>query len=303
MFCLAAHCLSHWGHDFRPDYLKLKTLKNNYPGVPITCLTATATQHVVDDVCGSLNMRAGEVVVFKQSFNRPNITYEVRKKGKVKSKKGSAAAADETNSTGDVISQIADWIRSTYPDQSGIIYCNSKADCEHVAHELHGRNISADFYHAGREDADRKHVQKQWALDKVRVIVATIAFGLGQSQCVSGHLWNLLSTSCSHFLAPVSCPRHQQARLSLRHSLHHAEESRSVHAGEWSCRSRRQAVPQFTLLHVRRQAQSGVAYQRREGARRHASRAKAPRGGESKHKIEHEEAASDGQWLSTQNVT
>lgn len=160
------------------DYLSLSSLKRTFPGVVLTCLTATATEPVVANVQQILGMAPGECVLFKQSFNRPNLIYEVKHKGVAgKGKKG--AAADPADSTG-VVAQIADWVNAHYPNQSGIIYCLSKKDCESVSADLQRKGLSIDFYHAGLDQQRRKEVQDNWSLDRVKIIVATIAFGMGQ---------------------------------------------------------------------------------------------------------------------------
>lgn len=165
-----AHCVSHWGHDFRPDYCKMGFLKGKYPRVPILALTATATERVQQDIVEQLRIR--HCLKFKSSFNRVNCSYEVRKKDK------------------DVIATVKNLIGSEFVDrfrqqQCGIIYCHSKADCERVAAELrkhrgkNGRFLSAEHYHAGLSMEEREDVQRRWSSDEVKVICATIAFGMG----------------------------------------------------------------------------------------------------------------------------
>ena len=157
-----AHCVSQWGHDFRPDYKLLGEVRKQFQGVPIIALTATATENVKIDVIHNLGMKDCEV--FTQSFNRPNLTYEVRSKGKGK----------------EVLESVAQTIKDFYKDQSGIIYCLSRQNCEDVAKKLreeHG--IKAHHYHAGMESADRIKIQKRWQAGNYNVIVATIAFGMG----------------------------------------------------------------------------------------------------------------------------
>ncbi|OJJ50167.1 hypothetical protein ASPZODRAFT_58591 [Penicilliopsis zonata CBS 506.65] len=156
-----AHCVSQWGHDFRPDYKELGNVRSRFSGVPVIALTATATENVKIDVIQNLHMDGCEV--FTQSFNRPNLTYEIRQK------KGS-----------DLLGNIAATITGNYKRQSGIIYCLSRKHCEKVAEDLRKKySISAAHYHAGMPATDKGAVQKDWQSGKTQVIVATIAFGMG----------------------------------------------------------------------------------------------------------------------------
>ena len=157
-----AHCVSQWGHDFRPDYKQLGEVRRQFRGVPVIALTATATENVKIDIIHNLSIEKCEV--FTQSFNRPNLAYEVRIKGKAK----------------DVLESIAQTINKSYRGQSGIIYCLSKKNCEDLAEKLRNQyNIKAHHYHAGMEAEQKKKVQKAWQSGKHHVIVATIAFGMG----------------------------------------------------------------------------------------------------------------------------
>jgi bloom syndrome protein len=145
----------------------LASLKRDYPRVPITCLTATATERVVKNVQDILGTR--DCVEFRQSFNRPNIVYEVHKKGQIaKSKKDKEGGIEAESSNTGVVAQMADFVRAHYPGASGIIYCLSKKDCEAVADALRQKGLSVDHYHAGLETAQRKRVQDDWSNDKVR---------------------------------------------------------------------------------------------------------------------------------------
>lgn len=157
-----AHCVSQWGHDFRPDYKLLGEVRGKFPGVPVMALTATATENVKVDVIHNLGIHNCEVL--SQSFNRPNLTYEVRSKGKAK----------------DVLDSIASTIKTFYANQSGIIYCLSRKNCESIAEKLRtDHKIMAHHYHAGMDPAEKTLVQKQWQAGRYHVIVATIAFGMG----------------------------------------------------------------------------------------------------------------------------
>uniref|UniRef100_A0A672I2W6 RecQ-like DNA helicase BLM n=1 Tax=Salarias fasciatus TaxID=181472 RepID=A0A672I2W6_SALFA len=156
-----AHCVSQWGHDFRPDYKKLHELRQKFPNIPMMALTATATPRVQKDILNQLNMSRPQV--FTMSFNRTNLKYSVLPK---KPKK-----VDE-----DCVS----WIKKHYPRDSGIVYCLSRNDCDAMAESLQRAGLLALSYHAGLSDADREYVQNKWInQDGCQVICATIAFGMG----------------------------------------------------------------------------------------------------------------------------
>ncbi|GMM30410.1 ATP-dependent DNA helicase [Martiniozyma asiatica (nom. inval.)] len=154
-----AHCVSSWGHDFRPDYQELKFFKQQYPDIPMIALTATANEHVRMDIIHNLGLKNPKF--FKQSFNRTNLYYEVLPKKK------------------NVLEIISELIRKKYQNQTGIIYCHSKNSCETTAKRLNDLGITCDFYHAGCSTEDRSRVQQEWQNNKIRVIAATIAFGMG----------------------------------------------------------------------------------------------------------------------------
>ncbi|KAK8865792.1 hypothetical protein IAR55_000939 [Kwoniella newhampshirensis] len=155
-----AHCVSQWGHDFRADYLRLGELRKTYPGVPIMALTATAQNKVEEDIIRSLGIQG--CTVLRQSFNRPNLHYEVRPK------------------TGKIILEIVAFIRTQGTQASGIIYCNSRDNCENLAKELRdSHDLEAHHYHAGMSKGDRRKIQEGWQEHKFEIIVATIAFGMG----------------------------------------------------------------------------------------------------------------------------
>ncbi|WP_231459947.1 DNA helicase RecQ [Pedobacter sp. Leaf132] len=153
-----AHCISEWGHDFRPEYRKIKQviagLGNN---IPIIALTATATPKVQQDIMKNLGM--SEATLFKSSFNRPNLFYEIRPKR-------------------DITKEIIKYIKSN-PGKSGIIYCLSRKKVEEVAEALNLNGISALPYHAGLEPKVRAETQDKFLMEDAEVIVATIAFGMG----------------------------------------------------------------------------------------------------------------------------
>ncbi|XP_065912023.1 recQ-like DNA helicase BLM isoform X3 [Dysidea avara] len=156
-----AHCISSWGHDFRPDYKKLSQLRDRFNSVPIMALTATATPRVRKDILNQLRLRQPKW--FVQSFNRPNLKYIVA----IKRPKN-------------IVQDMIDLINSQFAGQSGIIYCLSRKDCESVSQELNKANISSLPYHAGLKDMDRVVVQERWVRERrCKVICATIAFGMG----------------------------------------------------------------------------------------------------------------------------
>ena len=157
-----AHCVSEWGHDFRPDYKLLGDVRREFVGVPVMALTATATENAKVDVVHNLGIQGCEVLT--QSFNRPNLTYEVRSKGR----------SDK------VLESIANTIQTLYQNQSGIIYCLSRKNCEKVAESLREQcSITAEHYHAGMDSQSKNSVQRRWQSGEFHVIVATIAFGMG----------------------------------------------------------------------------------------------------------------------------
>ncbi len=154
-----AHCISEWGHDFRPDYLFLPRAVRDLGNPPVLALTATATARVRQDILRSLRMREPEVVV--TSFNRPNLTYRVLP---VKEKK-------------EKLPRILDVIRRSPPP--GIVYGTTRKECEELAAGLNRAGVNAAYYHAGLGAAERSSVQERFMTDEVDVVVATIAFGMG----------------------------------------------------------------------------------------------------------------------------
>ena len=152
-----AHCISEWGHDFRPDYRSLDLLRLYFPGIPIMALTATANARVRDDIVSQLGLGSGRV--FQSSFNRPNLTYRVLPKKR---------AFDQ------VLAEI-----KQRPEQAIIIYCFSRKSTEKTAADLRANGVKAAAYHAGLTPAERTRVQDRFIRDEIPVIAATIAFGMG----------------------------------------------------------------------------------------------------------------------------
>ena len=153
-----AHCISEWGHDFRPEYRRIRPIVNEIGKAPIIALTATATDKVRSDIKKNLGMT--EAKEFKSSFNRPNLYYEVRPKTK------------------DVDKDIIKFIKQ-HPGKSGIIYCLSRKKVEELAAVLRANEIKAAAYHAGLDSAIRTQTQDDFLMENIDVIVATIAFGMG----------------------------------------------------------------------------------------------------------------------------
>ena len=153
-----AHCISEWGHDFRPEYRRIRPLINDIGVAPIIALTATATDKVRTDI--KKNLGITDAKEFKSSFNRPNLYYEVR------------------NKTNDVDKDIIRFIKQ-HTGKSGIIYCLSRKKVEELAAILQTNDIKAAAYHAGLDTVTRSQTQDDFLMEKIDVIVATIAFGMG----------------------------------------------------------------------------------------------------------------------------
>jgi ATP-dependent DNA helicase RecQ len=152
-----AHCISEWGHDFRPDYRSLDLLRQYFPGTPIMALTATANARVRDDIVSQLGLGNGRV--FQSSFNRSNLTYRVLPKKR---------AFDQ------LLAEI-----KQRPQQAIIIYCFSRKSTEKIAADLRANGVKVAAYHAGLTPAERTRVQDRFIRDEIPVIAATIAFGMG----------------------------------------------------------------------------------------------------------------------------
>ena len=229
-----AHCISEWGHDFRPEYRQIAQLRALLPDIPVMALTATATERVRDDIVKHLALR--DAGVYVASFNRPNLSYRVTPKDQP-------------------IKQITEFV-SKRPEESGIVYCATRATVERVAESLAARGYAAKPYHAGLDAAQRSENQELFLRDETRIICATIAFGMGINKPnvrwvihhdlpknIEGYYQETgragrdgLPSDClllfsagdaakqTHFIDEMSDAKEQQtARTQLRQMMHYAE--------------------------------------------------------------------------------
>lgn len=151
-----AHCISQWGYDFRPPYLRIAALRDELPQVPVLALTASATPDVQKDICEKLAFH--KELIFRQSFERPNLSYSVFK------------VDSKINKTIEILQKVPG---------TGIIYCRSRKRTKEISELLQLQHISADYYHAGLPQEERSRKQELWINNKIRVIVCTNAFGMG----------------------------------------------------------------------------------------------------------------------------
>jgi ATP-dependent DNA helicase RecQ len=229
-----AHCVSEWGHDFRPEYRQLSELRALLPNVPIIALTATATTKVREDIVTHLKLR--DPALFAASFNRPNLVYQVIPKNQP-------------------LRQVLEFV-SKRTDESGIVYCATRTTAERLASSLASRGLAALPYHAGLDAGVRIANQELFLRDGARIICATIAFGMGINKPnvrwvihydlpkkMEGYYQETgragrdgLPADClllfsagdaakqAHFIDEISAPQEQQAaRLQLRQMIHYAE--------------------------------------------------------------------------------
>ena len=151
-----AHCISQWGYDFRPPYLRIADIREQLPGIPVLALTATATPMIQEDICVKLKMAAPRI--FTQSFLRPNLSFSAHK-------------------TSSVLNKMLDILRRL--EGCSIIYCRNRRRTKEISDLLNMHGIPADFYHAGLDQEDRNEKQEKWMKNSIRVIVCTNAFGMG----------------------------------------------------------------------------------------------------------------------------
>jgi ATP-dependent DNA helicase RecQ len=151
-----AHCISQWGYDFRPPYLRIAALREELPGIPVLALTASATKEVQDDICDKLQFK--DKNIFRQSFERKNLSYSVFK------------VDSKINKVIEILNKVKG---------ASIVYCKSRKRTKEIADLLRLQNISSDFYHAGLPQEERNKRQENWIKNKTRVIVCTNAFGMG----------------------------------------------------------------------------------------------------------------------------
>lgn len=152
-----AHCISEWGHDFRPEYRNLQHIRLLFPGIPVIALTATATERVKQDIINQLQLTGA--ATYQASFNRANLLYSVKRKDRD-------------------VEQLTEYL-STHPNQSGIIYCQTRDKVDSITTTLDRRGFKVLPYHAGLPDTTRREHQERFKRDDVDVMVATVAFGMG----------------------------------------------------------------------------------------------------------------------------
>ncbi|KAF4683899.1 hypothetical protein FOZ60_008428, partial [Perkinsus olseni] len=187
-----SHCISQWGHDFRQDYLKLGMLRKHFPGVPIVATTATATPQVVEDICTRLDLNRSRANIKRAPCDRPNIFYSVLFKPR-----------DKAKATELLLATVKKLCAAGPESEScGIVYCLSRKETEDICGSLRDAGISAVWYHGDLATDSRAAVHKSWVSGESKVIVATVAFGMGVHH--SGVRWVV------HYSMPPSIQHYQQ---------------------------------------------------------------------------------------------
>ncbi|KAL0028412.1 hypothetical protein WJX77_004638 [Trebouxia sp. C0004] len=212
-----AHCVSQWGHDFRPQYLALANLRQEYPRVPMVAVTATATSAVIKEISEILALKQPKVLI--GSFNRPNIQYSVRHKELI---------GDGSDSA--VVQDLVQFIRK-HADECGIIYARLRATCDWLASALNSQETEASAYHAGMDTASRHRTQAEWSDGSCNIVVATVAFGMGIDKADVRWVvhWNAATSLEGFYQGSGRAGRDGQPSVSVLYSSHAELQTLSGH--------------------------------------------------------------------------